>query len=278
MMIGKSSSHGQKMKIKFRCPVCGDGRPQSAHAVTDDMITAHCFRCGSNFLIAEYPDVYAKLLSDASIGPRMGQNSEDYKFSAQNLREFWDSLEVIQRTEKTRFSALQKRRFGEYEVFPMYDSNLHFCGIHFRGIAKRDGVLQKVSKSFGSRGLGFVDPDVPYRSSFLRLVEGPYDALSDQDVVLYGLPWGTAARYPFPQHIILCPDGDFSENKIVQTAWVHFGNMLSRKGYRVEIELLPLGFDPDEVPPETRMRVPWREFAESQIFATDSHSLITYGG
>lgn len=131
-------------------------------------------------------------------------------------------------------------------------------GAHFRYRATRH-----------SEGFGFAWPKAPATLTSnsdkpLRLVEGPYDALTDRDVCLFGFFSRGRCLDPLfrGQYVILCPDGDVWQKPGLKQRFSQLLRSLLDNAsgvYVVGVELLTGGADPDEVPIKERVLVPHDE-------------------
>jgi hypothetical protein len=120
----------------------------------------------------------------------------------------------------------------------------------------------KKPRTYGKRLFGFTGEGPRFTAEAVRLVEGPYDVVTEQDICLFGLPSRRQAKALRGFRVILCPDGD---------VWTS-SNLLSRfcKRFRVHsgvvvlgIERLPDDKDPDEVPPKDREVIAYKEMVKT---------------
>lgn len=109
----------------------------------------------------------------------------------------------------------------------------------------------------GEKGISYChDTLLSSEDNPLRIVEGPYDVMTDQDVAVYGTFNSNLLRKFKGHYLILCPDGDIWTKEYLYKG---FFSTLSRvvqfpSSYPtiVGIEYLPDGLDPDEVPVTSR--------------------------
>lgn len=107
----------------------------------------------------------------------------------------------------------------------------------------------------GKRGIGFAgDELVSSPEAPIRIVEGPYDVLSERDVCVFGLPGAKTMRQLKGHFVILCPDGDVwpdfdKRNTILKALAVTDGPVF------LGVEMLKPDEDPDDVPYEERRRI-----------------------
>lgn len=118
------------------------------------------------------------------------------------------------------------------------------------GYSIRD-VDKKRLITVGRRGLGYMGDDL-LGCSTVRIVEGPYDVLSAEDVCTFGLPSNSQVQQLQGLTLILCPDGDlWYRPNLLQRYLARF-----RDCYVAWVERIPDGADPDETPEEDRYRYP----------------------
>lgn len=231
-------------ELWLRCPECGDSQsnPNKGHlSINLRKGVFHCVRCsyGGSLTIKQVFDLMAiyDLGSVRSAIPH-------------------ELIPVNQGAGSTRFSALPRYSYVDelnqtWDVFsvrdPVHDEQV---GQYLR--------FQEQSLLFGETGLGYVgnhlksSPDRP-----LRLVEGPYDVLSSQDVCCFGFIRRSQINLLKGHVLLLCPDGDVWEDQQLRErmtkilTWSLNANSL----HVVGLEMIPDGLDPDECHPTDRLYV-----------------------
>lgn len=249
-MTGKDGELAGGAILWVRCTVCGDSRthPEKAHRRVD-LLTgeSHCFRCGDSQIITREqldPILRGEVLRAigaprAAAGSR-GVSKEELLVSLPKL--------LIPGPASPRKSLLTRAHlslegFGLVEVFEMRKLSREVVGYGLRA------VREKVFSTIGRRGLGFSDSLNPGES--IRLVEGPYDVVTHQDVCTFGFPSRFQLSMLAPAQLIFCPDGDVWEDQEKKEAYLR--QVRKYRGPIVGFEVLPPGKDPDEVPIKERL-------------------------
>lgn len=114
-----------------------------------------------------------------------------------------------------------------------------------------------------SSGLDYVStPRAP-----LRIVEGPYDVTDRQTLAVFGLIKPRSLTHLKGHFVVLCPDGDVWTDRQKRYDFVNMvkSNLLVTKipsPFIIALEILGQDQDPDEVPPEDRLRVERHEMLD----------------
>ena len=231
----------------MRCPWCGDSRrhPNKAHlSINVQKGLFHCFRCGRGGKLSfeqmtQIPDLLDSMLS---LPP-------ERKTTTDALKEI--QIRLLEGPGTSRPSGLSRYHLpsehGPIDVFLSLDLEGDVVGYHLRKIKPT-----KFSMTIGARALGYS----PLNSftSFLRLVEGPYDVMDPlHDICLFGMPSRYQVQKLSRWPLVPCPDSDIWEDpKKLQS----YQLILSPRTKIIPwVEVLPAGKDPDEVPISDRKRV-----------------------
>lgn len=229
----------QDGELWLRCPFCGDSdlHPGKAHLSLNLATNLyHCHRCGKGGKLSK------KEREDWGIEPTFLVPSLPHH-NAPAL------LDILPGPGSTRPSLLPRYHLsvaeGLVDVFQMTTLRGQLRGYHLRPTWER--------RSFRSQGqTGFGVPTnlkVP-----IRLVEGPYDVLTLQDVCTFGFPKTYHLKALKSIRIILCPDGDvWQDPEKTRTYFSPFLEMETLLSI-LAIEYIPGGRDPDEVPVHQRIR------------------------
>jgi hypothetical protein len=115
---------------------------------------------------------------------------------------------------------------------------------------RREG---KLSITSGESGLDWVGdgPVVSSPDDPIRLVEGPYDVISDRDVAVFGFLSRRDLEMLQGHCVILCPDGDVWQDQALATKisrLLEWAFNSPKAPHVVGLEYLKEGKDPDEVP------------------------------
>lgn len=247
-----------------RCPFCGDSqRNQKKSHFSVNLRTGkyHCYKCSVGGVMPIH--ILLRLVAETGLDV----NSLVGLDPAISLEEALDNLipgPATQRVSKLERFHLTGFRDRTWDAFHMTDMSGDIIGVLLRSA---EG--EKASYVVGSRGL-LVPPGVVIESDMsrpIRVVEGPYDVLSNRDVGISGfLSRVKLSDMLRGQFITMCPDGDVWVDKSLMTLFsaAVFGLVSSRRGpWPVNIEFLPDGRDPDEVPVSDRVSIKPNEFLAS---------------
>jgi hypothetical protein len=142
----------------------------------------------------------------------------------------------------SRFSALDRFQHNKRDVFLSRSPSGELIGLALAGRGPQRSII-------GHRGFGFKGDELTSNpENPIRLVEGPYDVLTDRDVCVYGLLTVRHMRALKGHCVILCPDGDVWMDEAKQKSILrclqdnHLGASV------VYVERLEDDKDPDEVP------------------------------
>jgi len=143
-----------------------------------------------------------------------------------------------------RFSRVRERYHlfspKSLDIFEIKDPNGNTQGYALREVETK--TMRTIL--FGRMGFGYEDRRLPPLGDPVRIVEGPYDVMTDHDACTFGIPRsGQITQLRF-QPIILCPDGDVWNRLDLLRAWL----LPWRRSLVVGVERLPQNLDPDEVP------------------------------
>ncbi len=238
-------------EIWSRCPFCGDSSSHSDKChFSVNLITGkyYCFRCGFSGVMP-HREAATLLITAAIEQSSMASRAQELRTKIQVMTEH-----LVRGPATRRFSSLERFHVqtgsGKVDVFPQRLPNGKLVGYHCRR------SWEKSSENIGLRGLGFHGEQLS--SEWVRLVEGPYDAMDPiHDVVTFGLPskhqLGLLRGIP----VVLCPDGDVWTDAFKSQMLV--SAVLSCKSLILSgVEVLPDGVDPDELPPKDRKRLDFR--------------------
>lgn len=238
----------------LRCPFCGDSKhnQRKAHFSIRLIDGAYfCHRCGEGGFYKPHEFLTMTGMDLMTSTPVL----------AKTATSFYE--EIIQHRQpgpgSPRKSKLSRWHFnvpgkGLVDVFESRTLKGSLSGVHLRP------TWEKKHRTYGNRLFGFAKEKLftPYP---VRIVEGPYDVVTESDVCLFGLPSRKQVKALGGFKVILCPDGDVWESE----------NLLSRFCRRfhpiygvivVGVEKLPKDKDPDEVPPEDREIISYKETLE----------------
>lgn len=248
-------------ELWLRCPYCGDSQRnlRKAHFSVNLMTGAyHCFRCNTSgrYTSREVFNLAGDLHLDLSELP----DAPDIENAPPILIPGAGSsrLSALPRFHHTTWDP-DHERIDTWDDFELWNSR----GTERAGILSR---LGKKARIHGNRGYGWSsenprlsDPDNP-----LRFVEGPYDVLDDDEIMVSGTlsPWKIAQD--FKSHfIILTPDGDVWESKGLRRTFLYGLKRVLEQGVVsvVGVELIPDGKDPDQVAPEDRIFISQEELS-----------------
>lgn len=245
-------------ELWLRCPHCGDSQKSKnkAHYSVNSEGLYHCLRCGvggrlhlRDYIAYVWRDHADLLHHDALVGP----DSD------------WEDLldELTPGPGYSRFSALDRyhvRTTTELlDVFLSRNTRGDITGLCLADLdAKRKRVV-------GTRSLGWSGSELTSSAAApLRIVEGPYDVLTDRDICTYGLPSKNQLKRLKGHYVLICPDGDVWPDPGKRRAIL---NLLTVPGPTiVGFEVLGADEDPDDVPYAQRTRItvkemqkPWRQ-------------------
>ena len=247
-MTGRPGARDDQ-KIWARCPFCGDSKNRyKAHLAIYQDGSYHCFRCTEhgNLPAAMYLQTL-EALAKIPLG--------DYK--ATSLAAALAVLEpgaATPRPSKLPRHHLRDREGIVWEGFIAYDQHGDAVGLSLIHGAAR--------KTYGTRGIG--TQGKPLVSTFtdpLRVLEGPWDILDTHDICTFGSISKAHLKMLSHQYIILCPDGDVWMKPELRKYLRKLLKQLLIYGDPVvtEVEFIMGGKDPDEVPPEERIKLPLEE-------------------
>jgi len=238
-------------ELWLRCPHCGDSQKNKdkAHYSVNAEGLYHCLRCGAggrlhlrDYLAFVWKDHRDLIKPEALTGPDTD----------------WEDVldELIPGPGYPRQSALD--RFHVQTASALYDAFLSrntrgdITGLCLADLDNRSKIVVG-TKTLGWTGERLLSsPDRP-----LRIVEGPYDVLSDSDVCTYGLPTKNQLKRLKGHYLIICPDGDVWPDPGKRAAML---NLLRVEGPTIlGFEVLDDGMDPDDVPYNLRTRLAVKE-------------------
>lgn len=245
-------------ELWLRCPHCGDSQKNGnkAHYSVNSEGLYHCLRCGAggrlrlrDYLAFVWKDHHDLIKPDALTGPDTD----------------WEDIldDLTPGPAYPRFSALDRFHVqttsSRVDVFLSRNTRGDIVGLCLADLdARRKRVV-------GTRALGWTGSElISSASNPLRLVEGPYDVVTDRDVCTFGLPTKNQLKRLKGHYLIICPDGDVWPDHTKKKAML---DLLRVPGPIIlGFEVLDDGEDPDEVPYSQRTRLavkeirkPWRQ-------------------
>jgi len=178
-------------ELSVRCPFCGDSSNLKTSHLRINLKSGlyHCHRCSQGGILSA-----KEMLS-------LGDQSFDVSY------EFHEKKPTIYPGPGSERSSLLKRYHTEsgedafYNYAPSHNGFYH-SGVYMRG---------KKSHFYGDSGISWVGAPTGLRSdptSPLRLVEGPYDVVTDRDVCLFGYLGQKKLGWMKGHNFYLVPDGD----------------------------------------------------------------------
>lgn len=225
----------------LRCHICGDSRKNEAKGhLSLNLVSGlyYCYRCGSGGVYSS-TDIFELLMAEDG-GMPLEDKSPPKKVPL-----------LVPTIVSRRYSNISPRYsavFPSADVFPSRDVDGNILGWHGRFV----GASRLKAYTWGKRMFGYSGASL-LPASLLRVVEGPYDVLSDEDVCVYGTPTKAHAEALRGLELVLCPDSDVWEEDVKLYRWlIPFEECLVKC-----VERLPYG-DPEDVPEEGRQRVNYR--------------------
>lgn len=250
--------HGQVHRGEFwlRCWFCGDSSSnlRKAH-LSVNLATGvfHCYRCDASGRLSPKQLVSLGLNTDLTFAGKDegGEQVDLIDWVDENIRPGPGS---------SRFSALTRYHLvspeGLLDVFESRDLRKEVWGYQL----KADWGTGPMS--IGKRKFAY--PDSALSSPVVRLVEGPYDVLTDQDICLFGLPTHRHLAQLRGFSLILCPDGDiWSSAELFKR---YFKAFAKTRSPILGVEVLANNLDPDEVPVEDRETISFNDLRRSDLW------------
>lgn len=238
-------------ELWLRCPHCGDSQrneDKAHYSVTPEGLFS-CLRCGAGGRLSIRDYLAVAIQSDGFLSATSIQPDDDR----------WEDLldELAPGPGTARFSALDRYHINTLgKRFDVFLSRSAHGDIHGLCLVNSETRAKQVlgQKLFGWKGEDLYSTE----TSPLRIVEGPYDVLSDRDVCVFGLPRVKLLRSLKGHYAILCPDGD---------VWVDYTKLrvilrclMDTTGPKyLGAEYLPDGKDPDDVPYHQRKFIPIKQ-------------------
>ncbi len=239
----------------MRCPFCGDS--QKSHDKVHfsfSVITGlfHCYRC-------QVSGKFSRKQRETLLSGDIAHVFESSDTAELDQRDPANDLSILLSfllpgPGSSRFSALRRYHVatdqGPVDAFEVRDQMGNLLGIHLRP------SWIKSFRTIGHRGLGYPGTRNLLPEPFVRLVEGPYDVVTPNDVCTFGFPNVRQLKLIKSYPVILCPDGD------VWTLRERFNTYFKGFDYRIPIcttlaiEVLSGDKDPDEVAVVDRRLVP----------------------
>lgn len=249
----------------LRCPYCGDSEndPNKAHfSINLRSGLYFCLRCNARGKLnkkAQF-ELFGRLPVDLSEEAINKVDTED------QFREILDRLE--EGAPWSRPSLLPRYTYTDdygqvWDAFISYDNH---DGAEIGVLLRLADTQQKKAYFYGSRGFSWVGDSFPSSANKpIRLVEGPYDVITPQDVVVFGLLSKYTVSEFTGENIILCPDGDVWQKENLRKPFFTLLRYLLYQSYAVPwlvgVEYIPEGADPDECPPDQRLFITRQEVA-----------------
>ena len=231
-------------ELWLRCPECGDSQRnlQKGHlSVNLAKSVFYCVRCA-----------YAGVLTPKQSFDLACRYDIDFP-----TEESPEAPHVEPTAGTTRFSALRRWHYSDdswntWDVFDIRDPRHNEdVGQYFR--------LGSTSLIFGESGLGYCGSSlISTANSPIRLVEGPYDVLSDRDVCCYGFLRSQALKLLRGHFVTLCPDGDVWQDDLLRQRFmktVKWSLNTNQSPTIMGLEMIPDGKDPDECHESDRLLV-----------------------
>lgn len=195
----------------IRCPACGDSsNPQHGHLyVNFDKGTFNCFRCGYSGKL----DVPFLMKNDISLSYF---SESTHKEKSDKIQEFYP-FQYSKRYSSIELSSV-KYKDSYWDYSDMYNQWGHRVGYHLR-----HNTPKMAHTTITEHGRGIIWPYAPkpLKSSYskpLVIVEGIYDAIDNNDVVVFGSINKSLMKFFRGHYVMLSPDGDVftSEKKFKQ--------------------------------------------------------------
>lgn len=258
----------QNGELWLRCPFCGD----SPHHLNRCHFSInlrtglyHCYRCRTS----------GKLLTSQLIVliMQMGVDQVFSEFDLEDETIYEEELpQLTVGPAVSRFSALKRYHYRDpaksnllYDAFEIRDPlDEQITGVYLRRSDKKE------SKICGGGGFGWVGKGFPTSSPNhpLRVVEGPYDVLTDRDICTFGMVT-QGVRDLHGHSVVLTPDGDvWIQPELFQSFLKQVYNLIHSRRlgpYLVGLEIIPDGKDPDEVPVSKREFLPRGALIKSRL-------------
>jgi hypothetical protein len=158
--------------------------------------------------------------------------------------------------QDSRFSLLDRHTDSKGNVtVAMRDVHGNITGYQHRTLDKR--IKTEGTRSYGYVGSSLVNTD------YIRIVEGPYDVVYDNDVCVFGsLSYGMVQRLKL-YTLLLAPDADVIRQRSKLQSFTCMVDKLLVKGYNIKgVEIFESGYDPGRAYEENRQRtvLPSAEF------------------
>ena len=241
----------------LRCPHCGDSQndPNKAHfSINLRSGLYFCLRCNARGKLGR-KDQFELF---GSLPVSMPASAVEETDSQDQFEEILDKLE--EGPPWSRPSLLPRYTYtdgggNDWDAFISYD--LH-DGAEIGVLLRLADTEQKRAYFYGTRGFSWVGDTLPSSTREpIRLVEGPYDVVTKQDVVVFGLLSKYTVGEFAGENVILCPDGDIWQKENLRRPFFTLLRYLIHQSYKmpwlVGVEFLPDGKDPDEVAPKDRL-------------------------
>lgn len=257
----KTAGTIENNELWLRCPFCGDSKssPEKSHfAINLRKYVYHCYRCNEGGKLTA-----KQLLSIlSSVGETFWAISS-VPFTERDRQDEAAWPELIpgpgnrRKSELARYHVIDEkdRTWDAFIIREPRDNTV--CGLHLRWKNHRLG--------FGDRGYSWPGDEglISSPRSPIRIVEGPYDVVTQFDASGMGVISRGSLR-PLKGHfVILCPDGDiWTQNDLLFAFLKTMRAVLldtNHYPYVVGLEYLPAARDPDEVPVEQRTFIPHDE-------------------
>jgi hypothetical protein len=125
----------------------------------------------------------------------------------------------------------------------------------------------------GTRGYGYVGNSL-VNTDYIRLVEGPYDVVYDNDVCVFGsLSYGMVQLLKL-YTLLLAPDSDVIRQGSKLTSFVRMVDKLLDNGYNITgVEIFDKGYDPGSTYAENRER---KIISAAEFIGTAKQKLCDY--
>jgi hypothetical protein len=126
--------------------------------------------------------------------------------------------------------------------------------IHGKVTGYQHRTPDKRIKTEGTRGYGYVGSSL-VNTDYIRIVEGPYDVVYDNDVCVFGsLSYGMVQRLKL-YTLLLAPDSDVIRQRSKLQSFTRMVDSLAHKGYNIKgVEIFEKGYDPGSAYAENRQR------------------------
>jgi hypothetical protein len=223
-----------------RCPYCGDSQSRLyiGHlSIKVDNGVYYCFRCGVSGKLSpvDFIEVLTQYNIECPVMPLYATLRDDRDYTGINYQD-------------GRYSLLDRHTDSDGNVtVPMRDVHGNITGYQHRTPDKR-------IHTEGVRGYGYVG-NALVNTDYIRLVEGPYDVVYDNDVCVFGsLSYGMAQRLKL-YTLLLAPDSDVIRQRSKLQSFTRMVDRLLVKGYNIKgVEIFEKGYDPGSTYEENRER------------------------